>query len=134
MDLWTEELSRVDEQLSRKWKNLESKFDLLIPTIESKMENKLTLIQRDNRRHSESFSGMIIGLGQRVELSNERIATSISTWVSKALFRICGIIAIRTLINFSVCFHRSIPVMSRNVKLVRIYPNIYPIITTTRAC
>jgi hypothetical protein len=85
MDLWGEELSRIEEQLSRKWKNVESKFDLLVPTIDSKLENKMTLIQRDNRRHNEHLSNLLIGIGQRVEVANGKVITALDSYVSNVL-------------------------------------------------
>lgn len=78
MDLWAEELSRIEEQLTRKWKNLENKFDLMTSSIDSKLESKLTLIQRDNRRHNEHLSNSFLNLGQRLENSNDKIALTLS--------------------------------------------------------
>jgi len=88
MDLWGEELGRIDEQLTRKWKNMESKLELLVPTMDSKLENKVTLIQRDNRRHNEHLSSLILGMGQRFDAKAETIIAVVGMSVSHFLFQI----------------------------------------------
>lgn len=69
----------MEEHLTRKWKSMESKMELLVPTIDSKLENRAALIQRDNRRHNEQITGLIIGIGQRFATKAETIMAAVSS-------------------------------------------------------
>lgn len=76
MDLWGDELSRMEEQLGRKWKILESKFDIMIGNIDSKLESKLNAMQRDNRRHNEFLASAFNAVATGQEKLSEKVSSS----------------------------------------------------------
>lgn len=59
MEVWGDELNRMNRLL-------ESKFDIILANIDSKLESKLTAMQRDNRRYQEFLSNAFnsVALGQ----------------------------------------------------------------------
>jgi len=78
LDLWGDEFNRIEEGLTRKWKILESKFDLMISNMDNKIESKLTLIQRDNRRHNEILGSSFNAVAQAQERLNEKVQSSMA--------------------------------------------------------
>lgn len=78
MELWGDELNRIEEQLSRKWKIMESKLDTMLGNIDTKLDTKLTAVQRDNRRYQEFLSNAFntVALGQ--EKVKEKVFSSMN--------------------------------------------------------
>jgi hypothetical protein len=76
LDLWGDELNRIEESMSRKWKILESKFDIMIGNVDSKLDSKLTAMQRDNRRHNEFLASAFNAVAVSQERLNEKVQSS----------------------------------------------------------
>jgi hypothetical protein len=74
MDVLSDGLTRIDEQLSRKWKILESKFDILLGNVDSKLETKLNSMQRDNRRHNEFLIQSFTTVVSSQEKLNDKVS------------------------------------------------------------
>jgi len=82
MDLWGDELNRIEEQLTRKWKNLDSRFETLASNMDSKLDAKMNSIQRDNRRHNEFLATTF----NTVVFSNEKMHEKITVSVAQVRF------------------------------------------------
>lgn len=81
MDLWSNQLNLIEEQLTRKWKNMESRFDSLVSTLDSKLDTKFNLIQRDNRRHNEFISQSF----NTVFISQSKMRDQVESAISEVL-------------------------------------------------
>ncbi|CAG7836974.1 unnamed protein product [Allacma fusca] len=66
VDMMTEEVTRVDENLSRKWKNFEMKIDTSVTSLDNKYESKLNLVLREGRRIGDSLHGIFSSVEKRV--------------------------------------------------------------------
>jgi hypothetical protein len=77
-ELFGDELNRIEEQLGRKWKIMESKLDTMLGSMDSKLDTKLTAMQRDNRRYQEFLSNAFntVALGQ--EKAKEKVISSVN--------------------------------------------------------
>ncbi|CAL8108810.1 unnamed protein product [Orchesella dallaii] len=78
IDLLSNGLNMIEEQMTRKWKTLESRYDSLVSSIDAKLDQKFNLIQRDNRRHNEFLSSSFNSVIISQEKLNERVLNHVN--------------------------------------------------------
>ena len=77
LDLVKEEVTRVDENLNRKWKNFETKVETSLIAADNKYDSKLNMVLREGRRIGESLHGIFSGVEKRVTVLLAQVNTSL---------------------------------------------------------
>ena len=81
LDLVKEEVTRVDENLNRKWKNFETKVETNLVAADNKYDNKLNMVLREGRRIGESLHGIFNGVEKRVTVLLSQVNTSLIEFI-----------------------------------------------------
>ena len=81
LDLVKEEVTRVDENLNRKWKNFETKVETNLVAADNKYDSKLNMVLREGRRIGESLHGIFSGVEKRVTVLLSQVNTSLIEFI-----------------------------------------------------